>query len=124
MRRSSGFTLIELLVVMSIISLLSAVAVPQFMQYRIRGFDARAKADLYNVATAEEAYYADYELYIPCNQSNCVALLPAIKGLPSHGVQLQISITSATASNFTGSSKHVTSAVTFLWDSSHGGLQP
>lgn len=124
MKQQSGFTLIELLVAMGIISILAAIAVPQFIQHRIAGFDARAKTDLHNVATAEEAYYTDYERYLPCDQTDCVTLLPSIRGLPSPGVLLQINVVSATANTFTGMAKHVSSSRIFLWDSATGGLQP
>ena len=63
MDRQEGFTLIEVLLVTAIISVLSAIAVPQFLQFRMRGFDARAKIDLHNVATAEEANYIDQEAF-------------------------------------------------------------
>jgi len=118
-RNEKGFTLIELLVVIAIIGILAAIAIPQFAEYRQRGFDARAKSDLRNVATAEEAYFADNEAYVDCDQSDCASLLPGISGL-SNGVTLQI--TSA-ATAFTGTSTHPNgTGVTCAWDSNGGGL--
>ncbi len=124
MKREGGFTLTELLAVIGILGVLAAVAIPQFLQYRAKGFDARAKMDLCNVATAEEAYYADYEIYLPCDQSSCTSLLPTMRGIPSPGVTLKITTPFATASNFTGTSKHSSSNTTFAWNSANGGLQP
>jgi prepilin-type N-terminal cleavage/methylation domain-containing protein len=120
MRKEKGFTLIELLVVIAIIGILAAIAIPQFAEYRKRGFDARAKSDLRNVATAEEAYYADYEKYLAVTQATANNL-PGIEAV-SDGVTL--SITVATDS-FTGTSKHDKgTGLTFNWNSANGGLQP
>ena len=43
-RGQSGFTLIELMVVISIISVLVAIAIPQYIQYRKRGWNTAAHA--------------------------------------------------------------------------------
>lgn len=118
MNKEKGFTLIELLVVVAIIGILAAIAIPQFAAYRARGFDARAKSDLRNVATAEEAYFADNEVYKNCTGSGC-NVLPGVSSL-SNGVTLQIT---ATATGFTGSSKHPKgTGVTCNWNSANGGL--
>ena len=58
-----GFTLIELLVVMIIIGILAAIAIPVFLNQRKSGYDAGAKSDVRNAATAEETYYTDYSAY-------------------------------------------------------------
>jgi type IV pilus assembly protein PilA len=59
LKQKKGFTLIELMIVIAIIGILAAIAIPQFAAYRIRGFNATSQSDLRNMATAEEAYYAD-----------------------------------------------------------------
>lgn len=52
-----GYTLIEVLIVMVIISTLAVLAIPQFMAYRKRGFNAHVQTDTRNAATAQEAYF-------------------------------------------------------------------
>jgi len=58
-----GFTLIELLIVVAIIAILAAIAIPQFAQYRIKGYNASALTDLRNCRTSEEALFADWQRY-------------------------------------------------------------
>jgi type IV pilus assembly protein PilA len=61
--KDQGFTLIELLVVIIIIGILAAIAIPVFLNQRKKGWDAQAKADLKNMATAEETYLTDSGAY-------------------------------------------------------------
>jgi len=51
-----GFTLVELLVVVAIISVISAIALPMFSKYKLRGYKAALDSDGRNVYIAAQAY--------------------------------------------------------------------
>ena len=114
-----GFTLLELLVTLTIVSIITAIAVPQYREYRQKGFDARASSDLRNVAIAQEAHFLEHEEYLTCSNESCVQL-PGIASLSS-GVTLNIT---AHEASFIGQSTHERgSGRTFIWDSDQGGMQ-
>ena len=63
MRDTKGFTLIELLLVVVIIGILAAIAVPKFGNTKEKAYIAEMKEDLRNLATAQEAYFAEWVTY-------------------------------------------------------------
>jgi len=80
-KKNFGFSLIELLVVISIIGVLSAVLVANFMGMRERARDAQKIQDLYAIKNALRMYYNDNQSYptnpnvmTPCSSSeNCLS---------------------------------------------------
>ena len=67
MKRVEAFTLIELLIVVAIIGILAAIAVPNFLNARMRAQVTRAEADHRNLATALESYKIDNNRYPPAS---------------------------------------------------------
>ena len=63
-----GFTLIELLIVIAIILILIAIALPNFLEAQLRAKITRVEAEFRTLATAIEAYKADYGKYPPACQ--------------------------------------------------------
>jgi len=61
--QAKGFTLIELLVVIVIVGVLSAVAIPQFLNQVRRSRTAEAQAALTEVGRASEVYRLDLGVY-------------------------------------------------------------
>jgi type IV pilus assembly protein PilA len=62
-KRRRGFTLIELLIVVLIIGILAAIAIPKFRNTKGKAFLGSMKADLRNLATAQESYFYEYSTY-------------------------------------------------------------
>ena len=60
---SKGFTVIEMLIVVAIIGLLSAIALPNYNEYVLKGKLAEAYSNLTTLQTKMEQYYQDNRKY-------------------------------------------------------------
>jgi type IV pilus assembly protein PilA len=65
-RRSTGFTLVELMIVVSVIGILAALAIPNFIRFQARSKQAEPKANLRAAFTAERAYYSEHSYFSSC----------------------------------------------------------
>lgn len=91
-----GFTLIELLIVVVIIGILASIAIPKFRDTKGKAYWAAMRSDLKNLATAEEAYYYDAQVY----STN----LDSINFRPSSGVTIDVK--EATDAGWSATSTH------------------
>jgi len=78
---NKGFTLIELLIVVAIISILSAIAVPNLLEAQTRSKVSRVKADLRTCALALESYHVDHNHYPPWMDGMNVEINPVSRRL-------------------------------------------
>lgn len=63
LRTRRGFTLIELLIVVVIIGIIAAIAIPKFQNTKGKANAAALRADLRNLASAQEAYFFEKAQY-------------------------------------------------------------
>lgn len=65
LKSKKGFTLIELMIVVAIIGILAAIAIPNFLTFRLKAKTSEAKSNLGAIRTVEEAYKAEEDEYYP-----------------------------------------------------------
>ncbi|HVF40681.1 MAG TPA: type II secretion system protein [Gemmatimonadaceae bacterium] len=96
LRNAAGFTLIELLIVVLIIGILAAIAIPKFQNSKGKAYASTLKADLRNLATAQEAYFYENSEYSPNTTNLQLSTSPGVT----------ISIATATAAGWAASATH------------------
>jgi prepilin-type N-terminal cleavage/methylation domain-containing protein len=108
--RPSGFTLIELLVVIVVIGILAAIAIPKYSRARERAYIAAVTSDLKNLATLQEIYHSDHEVY-----AAALTDLPDYHG--SDGVTITINAATGTGWAATGVHAGLTQQCGFFYGS-------
>jgi type IV pilus assembly protein PilE len=99
LQRKRGFTLIELLVAVTVISILTAVAIPSYSTYIRKSRRPDAKTALLDLAAREERYYTVNNSYTTTAASLGYATLPLNLGTgstPDYSLTVAASATTAT----------------------------
>ena len=73
MRGGKGFTLIELMIVVAILSILAAIAIPNFVAMQLRSKRSELPSNLDGIRTAEIAYHTEWDVFTTC------VLTPAVQ---------------------------------------------
>jgi prepilin-type N-terminal cleavage/methylation domain-containing protein len=112
LRNKKGFTLIELIIVIGIISVLAAIAIPVYAQYKERAYDSDVKSHLHNIFLACKSYWSDEG-----SASDCT--VPIASGTAYGYTQTsKISIAASGGETiFSGTASHADSTNTFTMDS-------
>ena len=77
MRSQNGFTLLELITVLAIIGIITAIALPQYRNYVIRGKIPEATSTLSDMRVKMEQFYQDNRTYVGACAAGTVAPLPS-----------------------------------------------
>ncbi len=115
----AGFTLIELLVVIIIIGILAAVAIPVFLNQRVKAYDTAVRSDLRNLANFQEGYLVAHGRYATIAEIQAAEDSIRVSARVTQRVVLYDG-----SRGYCLSAQHADSPNNWYWDSMAGGIQP
>jgi type IV pilus assembly protein PilE len=98
--KASGFTLVEIVIAAAVVSILAAMAYPNFKAHLATSRRSDAQGALIGMAAAMERYYTANNTYVgavPGTTLNYSATVPVSGGTPTYN----LSVSSATATTYT-----------------------
>ena len=117
---AAGFTLIELLIVVTIIAVLTAILIPNFLRARRQAVVSATKSNLRNIATVLEEYFVDQSSYPASLVPLTPTYTPALPTLPGSSVSYPYKTDGASQSyvicdNVTDTITNAPSVTTWYW---------
>ena len=101
MRKQNGFSLIELLIVVSIILIISAMAIPNFLRSRLRANEASAVASLRMINTAAITYSITYpDMGFPAQLTNLGGANPCATATSAQACLIDDTLAQGTKSGY------------------------
>ena len=121
MSRRAGFTLIELLIVVVIIGILAGIAIPKFASSREKAYVSQIKSDLRNLATAQEQYFQDYQIYATVTTAGLKSATGLVTWKPTTGTLIIAAGTAGNVNGWNAQLAHPGTTVTCsLWQGASG----
>ena len=71
MRQGKGFTITDLMIAITIVCILTLIAVPSYQHVMLRSYRADARATLYMIAQMQERYFSSNNTYLCFNSTGC-----------------------------------------------------
>ena len=103
------------IVLWAVIAVIAAIAIPQFMMYRTKAYDAAARANLEALATAQEGYFLENGTYADDPDDLASSFVPE--------ADVYIRIVRADQNGWKGIAQHAQSRNQLIYDSEAGGMQ-
>jgi type IV pilus assembly protein PilE len=103
MRRKRGFTLIELMIAIVVVGVLTAIALPSYRAYVIKGKRRAAQAQIMDIANREEQFLLANRVYAdkPTLQTSGYALPAAVSAAYTYDIALDAGTVPGYTINFT-----------------------